>query len=178
MNKGEQEKVFLLCTAKAKTTIILILVILVEHNMDCNLRASEVPMVFQQTFPTTGTLSLYELDYSALFHTTKTCNPLSSITNQRKLTWWSMKWQGRIEWKGTQYQIASFLGDEMWHFHADIKCCYNCCGKYWLSHKKIQKEWILLDHHYPNLGIIGQPCKLDAHYISWNGTDPLAFAWC
>ncbi len=86
MNKGEQEKVFLLCTAKAKITTILILVILVEHNMDCNLRASEVPMVFQQTFPTTGTLSLYELDYSALFHTTKTCNPLSSITNQRKLT--------------------------------------------------------------------------------------------
>jgi hypothetical protein len=86
MNKGEQEKVFLLCTAKAKTTIILILVILVEDNMDCNLRASEVPMVFQQTFHTTGTLSLYELDYSALFHTTKTCNPLSCITNQRKLT--------------------------------------------------------------------------------------------
>jgi hypothetical protein len=86
MNKGEQEKEFLLCTAKAKMTIILILVILVEDNMDCNLRASEVPMVSQQTFPTTGTLSLYELDYSALFRTTKTCNPLSSITNQRKLT--------------------------------------------------------------------------------------------
>jgi hypothetical protein len=51
MNKGEQEKEFLLCTAKAKTTIILILVILVEDNMDCNLELQKSQWFSNKLFP-------------------------------------------------------------------------------------------------------------------------------